>query len=48
MIKDHLIYPQETNYKIQPILKDKMFTDNNVYLLQGLLIKSNLYKMTIY
>ena len=48
MIQDHLIYPQETNYKIQPILKDKIFIDNNIYLLWGLLIKSELYKKAIY
>ena len=35
-IKDHLIYPQKTNYKNQPMLKNKMFTDNNIYLLWGL------------
>ena len=47
-IKYHLIYPQETNYKSKPNLKNKIFTDNNVYLLWGLLIKSELYKKTIY
>ena len=48
LIKDHLVYPQKTNYKIQPILKDKMFRDNNIYLLWGLLIKTKLYKEVIY
>jgi glycosyltransferase involved in cell wall biosynthesis len=47
-IKYHLIYPQETNYKTKPNLKDKLFAENNVYLLWGLLIKSKLYKKTIY
>ena len=47
-IKDHLIYPQKTNYKMQPILKNKMYTDNNIYLLCGLLIKADLYKKIIY
>ena len=47
-IEYHLIYPQETNYKAQPNLKNKIFIDNNVYLLWGLLIKSELYKKTIY
>ena len=36
----HLIYPQETNYKTQPNLKNKIFTENNVYLLWGLFIFS--------
>ena len=47
-IKDHLIYPQETNYKTQPFLKDRLFTDNNIYLLWGLLIKTELYIKVIY
>ena len=46
--KFHLIYPQKTNYKNQPVLKNKMFTNNNVYLLWGLLIKADLYKKVIY
>ena len=44
----HLIYPQNTNYKSQPTLKQKMFIENNIYLLWGLLIKSDLYKKVIY
>ena len=44
----HFIYPQNTHYKIQPELKDNLFTDYNNYLLWGLLIKSNLYKNAIY
>ena len=44
----HLIYPQKTNYKSQPTLKLKMFIENNIYLLWGLLIKSDLYKKVIY
>ena len=47
-IKYHLIYPQETNYKAKPNLKNKLFSENNIYLLWGLLIKSELYKKTIY
>ena len=34
---NHLIYPQNTNYKTQPILKYKIFIENNIYLLWGLL-----------
>ena len=45
---NHLIYPQKTNYKTQPILKHKIFIENNIYLLWGLLIKSDLYKKAIY
>ena len=45
---NHLIYPQNTNYKTQPMLKDKIFIENNIYLLWGLLIKSDLYKNAIY
>ena len=45
---EHLIYPQNTNYKNQPKLKEKMFIENNIYLLWGLLIKTDLYKKTIY
>ena len=48
LINEHLIYPQETNFKSQPTLKEKMFIENNIYLLWGLLIKTNLYKKTIY
>ena len=47
-IKDHLVYPQKTNYKNQPLLKNKMFCENNIYLLWGLLIKADLYKKSIY
>ena len=47
-IKDHLVYPQKTNYKMQPFLKNKMFCGNNIYLLWGLLIKTDLYKKSIY
>ncbi len=47
-IKDHLIYPQSTNFKNQPFLKNTMFSNNNIYLLWGLLIKADLYKKVIY
>jgi glycosyltransferase involved in cell wall biosynthesis len=45
---NHLIFPQNTNYKTQPMLKYKIFIENNIYLLWGLLIKSDLYKNAIY
>ena len=44
----HFIYPKNTHYKKQPELKDKLFADNNNYLLWGLLIKNDLYKNAIY
>ena len=44
----HWIYPKNTHYKAQPELKDKLFTENNNYLLWGLLIKTDLYKKAIY
>ena len=44
----HFIFPKKTHYKIQPELKDKMFFDNNNYLLWGLLIKSDIYKEALY
>ena len=47
-IQDHLVYPQKTNYKNQPLLKNKMYCENNIYLLWGLLIKVDLYKKSIY
>lgn len=47
-IQDHLVYPQKTNFKTQPMLKNKIFIDNNIYLLWGLLIRSDLYKKSIY
>ena len=45
---NHFIFPQITNYKNQPNLKLKMFIENNIYLLWGLLIKSDIYKKAIY
>ena len=47
-INDHLIYPQKSNYKDQPLLKKKIYIENNIFLLWGLLIKSDLYKKAIY
>ena len=44
----HLIYPKRNHYKTQPILKEKLFINNNNYLLWGLLIKTDLYKNAIY
>ena len=46
--KSHYIFPKPTHYKKQPELKQKMFTENNNYLLWGLLISTNLYKKAIY
>ena len=44
----HFIHPKKSHYKIQPELKDTLFSDNNNYLLWGLLIKNDLYKNSIY
>ena len=44
----HFIYPKSTHYKKQPELKRTLFADNNNYLLWGLLIKTDLYKKSIY
>ena len=46
--KSHYIFPNPTHYKKQPELKQKMFSENNNYLLWGLLISTNLYKKAIY
>ena len=43
----HLIFQKRTHYKKQPDLKDKIYIDGN-YLLWGLLIRSDIYKKTIY
>ena len=34
----HFIHPKKSHYKIQPELKDTLFTDNNNYLLWGMLV----------
>ena len=44
----HLIYPKKNHYKTHPEFKDKLFTENNNYLLWGILIKTDLYKNAIY
>lgn len=44
----HLIHPKRNHYKTQPILKEKLFINNNNYLLWGILIKTDLYKNAIY
>ena len=44
----HFIFQQKTHYKTQPELKDTMFIEGNNYLLWGLLIKTDIYKRTIY
>ena len=43
----HLIFQKRTHYKKQSDLKDKIYIDGN-YLLWGLLIRSDIYKKTIY
>ena len=48
LVNQHLIYPQKTNFKQQPSLKDKIYIENNIYLLWGLLIRSDIYKKAIY
>ena len=47
-VNKHIIFPKNTHYKIQPELRNSLFYDNNNYLLWGLLIKTDLYKKTIY
>ena len=44
----HFIYPKNTEYKAQPELKDTLFANNNVFLLWGLLIKTDIYKKAVY
>ena len=44
----HMLPYKETHYKRQPELKNKLFIENNNYILWGLLIKTNLYKKVIY
>jgi glycosyltransferase involved in cell wall biosynthesis len=44
----HMLPYKETHYKKQPELKNKLFIENNNYILWGLLIKTNLYKRAIY
>jgi hypothetical protein len=43
----HYIRKSSTHYKTQPELKDKLFTENNNYLLWGLLIRTDLYKNAV-
>ena len=44
----HYIREKNTHYKSQPELKDKLFTEDNNYLLWGLLIRTDLYKNAVY
>jgi len=44
----HYIYPKNNQLKEQPELKDTLFIKNNIFLLWGLLIKTDLYKKVIY
>ena len=48
----HFIFKTETynksHYETQPNLKNQMFLNGNVYLLWGLLIKTDIYKKAIY
>ena len=37
-----------SHYEAQPYLKNQMFLDGNIYLLWGLLIKTDIYKKAIY
>ena len=39
---------KETHLKTQPELKESLFTQDNNYILWGLLIKNDLYKKSIY
>ena len=43
----HVLPFQETHYKTQPELKNKLFIENNNYILWGLLIKTDIYKIAI-
>ena len=44
----HMLPYKETHIKTQPELKETLFTQNNNYILWGLLIKSDLYKKAVY
>ena len=44
----HMLPYKETHLKTQPELKDSLFTQDNNYILWGLLIKNDLYKKSIY
>ena len=44
----HYIHSKNIHYKVQPELKEQIFTKNNNYLLWGLLIKTDLYKNAIF
>lgn len=44
----HYIFPKSNQYKTQPELKDTMYTNNNIFLLWGLLINTKIYKKAIY
>lgn len=44
----HMLPYKETHFKLQPELKDTLFTQDNNYILWGLLIKNDLYKKAIY
>ena len=46
--RKHFIYPKNTQNKIQPDLKDTLFIQNNVFLLWGMLIKTEIYKKAVY
>ena len=44
----HMLPYKETHLKVQPELKDTLFTHDNNYILWGALIKNDLYKKAIY
>ena len=44
----HLIPPKNNQLKSQPELKNSLYKENNIFLLWGLLIKTNIYKKAIY
>ena len=44
----HMLPYKETHFKVQPELKDTLFTHDNNYILWGALIKNDLYKKAIY
>ena len=44
----HYILPKYNQLKTQPELKDTLYINNNIFLLWGLLIKTNIYKKALY
>ena len=48
VVGKHYILPKNNQYKKQPELKDTLYTNNNIFLLWGLLINATIYKKAIY